>query len=333
MSIRKPILAALALSVAAGHVQAADEIVVYSSRIDELIKPVFDKYTEQTGVNIKFITDKEAPLMARLKAEGGNTPADILITVDAGNLWQAEQMGILQGFDSEIIKENIPAQYRSSNDHWTGLSLRARTVAYSTERVNPDELSTYEALADDNWQNRLCLRTSKKVYNQSLTATLIETHGEENTEKLVKGWINNLVTDVFSDDTALLNAIDAGQCDVGIVNSYYYGRLHKQKPDLKVKLFWPNQDDRGVHVNLSGAGITKYAPHADEARKLLEWMTTPEAQSIFAGVNQEFPANPNVAPSEEVAAWGEFKADTIPVEVAGKRQAEAIRLMDRAGWR
>src|SRR5699024_3903216 len=313
MSIRKPILAALALSVAAGHVQAADEIVVYSSRIDELIKPVFDKYTEQTGDNIKFITVKEAPLMARLKAEGGNTPADILITVDAGNLWQAEQMGIMQGFDSEIIKENIPAQYRSSNDHWTGLSLRARTVAYSTERVNPDELSTYEALADDNWQNRLCLRTSKKVYNQSLTATLIETHGEENTEKLVKGWINSLVTDDFSDDTALLNAIDAGECDVGIVNSYYYGRLHKQKPDLKVKLFWPNQDDRGVHVNLSGAGITKYAPHADEARKLLEWMTTPEAQSIFAGVNQEFPANPNVAPSEEVAAWGEFKADTIPV--------------------
>lgn len=333
MSIRKPILAAIALSVAAGHAQAADDIVVYSSRIDELIKPVFDKYTEQTGVNIKFITDKEAPLMARLKAEGGNTPADILITVDAGNLWQAEQMGILQTFDSATIKENIPSQYRSSNDQWTGLSLRARTIAYSTERVNPAELSTYEALADDNWKNRLCLRTSKKVYNQSLTATLIETHGMEKTEDLIKGWINNLATDVFSDDTALLNAIDAGQCDVGIVNTYYYGRLQKQKPDLKVKLFWPNQEDRGVHVNLSGAGITKYAPHPEQAGKLLEWMTTPEAQRIFAGVNQEFPANPNVVPSEEVAAWGEFKADTIPVEVAGKRQAEAIRLMDRAGWR
>lgn len=333
MSIRKPILAAIALSIAAGHAQAADDIVVYSSRIDELIKPVFDKYTEQTGVNIKFITDKEAPLMARLKAEGGNTPADILITVDAGNLWQAEQMGILQAFDSAIIKENIPAQYRSSNDQWTGLSLRARTIVYSTERVNSDELSTYEALADDAWKNRLCLRTSKKVYNQSLTATLIENHGVEETESLVKGWVNNLVTDVFSDDTALLNAIDAGQCDVGVVNTYYYGRLQKQKPDLKVKLFWPNQDDRGVHVNLSGAGITKYAPNPEQAGKLLEWMTTPEAQSIFAGVNQEFPANPNVAPSEEVAAWGAFKADTIPVEVAGKRQAEAIRLMDRANWR
>ncbi len=333
MSIRTPILAALALSVMAGNIQAADDIVVYSSRIDELIKPVFDKYTEKTGVKVKFITDKEAPLMARLKAEGGNTPADILITVDAGNLWQAEQMGILQPLNSEVIKANIPAQYRSSNDQWTGLSLRARTIAYSTERVTPEELSTYEALADNNWDGRLCLRTSKKVYNQSLTATLIEAHGAENTEKLVKAWIGNLATDVFSDDTALLQAIDAGQCDVGIVNSYYYGRLHKSNPDLKVKLFWPNQDDRGVHVNLSGAGITKYAPHADQARKLLEWMTTDEAQSIFAGVNQEFPANPSVKPSAEVAAWGEFKADTIPVEVAGKRQAEAIRLMDRADWR
>ncbi|MDY0249798.1 MAG: extracellular solute-binding protein [Pseudomonas sp.] len=333
MSIRKPILAALAFSVIAGHVQAADDIVVYSSRIDELIKPVFDKYTEQTGVNIKFITDKEAPLMARLKAEGGNTPADILITVDAGNLWQAEQMGILQPLNSEIIKANIPAQYRSSTDGWTGLSLRARTIVYSTDRVDPKELSTYEALADKNWDGRLCLRTSKKVYNQSLTATLIEAHGAEQTEKLIKGWINNLATDVFSDDTALIEAINAGQCDVGIVNTYYYGRLHKQNPDLKAKLFWPNQEGRGVHVNLSGAGITKYAPHADAARKLLEWMTTAEAQSIFAGVNQEFPANPSVKPSAEVAAWGEFKADTVPVEVAGKRQAEAIRLMDRADWR
>ena len=210
MSIRKPILAALALSVVAGHVQAADDIVVYSSRIDELIKPVFDKYTAKTGVNIKFITDKEAPLMARLKAEGANTPADILITVDAGNLWQAEQMGILQPLNSEKIKANIPAQYRSSTDGWTGLSLRARTIVYSTDRVEPKELSTYEALADENWDGRLCLRTSKKVYNQSLTATLIETHGAEKTEKLVKGWINNLATDVFSDDTALLQAIDAG---------------------------------------------------------------------------------------------------------------------------
>ena len=333
MQASKAFLAALALTALSSAVQAADEVVVYSSRIDELIKPVFDAYTEKTGVAVKFITDKEAPLMARIKAEGANTPADLLLTVDGGNLWQAEQMGILQPMTSPIIEENIPPQYRSSSDAWTGLSLRARTIVYSPERVQPEELSTYEALADEKWEGRLCLRTSKKVYNQSLTATLIETHGAEKTEQILKGWINNLATDVFADDNSVIQAVDAGLCDVGIVNSYYFGRLHAQNPGLKAKLFWPNQEDRGVHVNLSGIGLTKYAPHPEEAKKLVEWMTGSEAQSIFADSNMEFPANPKTKPSAEVAAWGAFKADTIPVEVAGQRQAEAIKLMDRVGWR
>ncbi|MAL35727.1 MAG: iron ABC transporter substrate-binding protein, partial [Pseudomonas sp.] len=251
MQASKGLLAVLALTALSSAVQAAEEVVVYSSRIDELIKPVFDAYTAKTGVNVKFITDKEAPLMARIKAEGENTPADLLLTVDGGNLWQAEQMGILQPMNSAVVNDNIPSQYRSSTDGWTGLSLRARTIVYSPERVEEGELTTYEALADKNWEGRLCLRTSKKVYNQSLTATLIETHGAEKTEEIIKGWVNNLATDVFADDTALVQAIDAGQCDVGIVNTYYYGRLHAQNPDLKAKLFWPNQDGRGVHVNLS----------------------------------------------------------------------------------
>ncbi|WJD70118.1 extracellular solute-binding protein [Pseudomonas asiatica] len=329
---RKPLLAALALTLFGGTAHAADEVVVYSSRIDELIKPVFDAYTAKTGVKIKFITDKEAPLMQRIKAEGENGVADLLLTVDAGNLWQAEQMGILQPIKSDIIDQNIPSQYRASSHDWTGLSLRARTIIYSTERVKPQELSTYEALADKQWEGRLCLRTAKKVYNQSLTATLIETHGEAKTEQIVKGWVNNLSTDVFSDDNAVIQAIEAGQCDVGVVNTYYYGRLHNQNPKLPVKIFWPNQGDRGVHVNLSGIGLTKHAPHPEAAKKLVEWMTGEEAQKLFADINQEFPANPEVKPSEEVAAWGSFKADSIPVEIAGKRQAEAIRLMDRAGW-
>ncbi|TBU94023.1 extracellular solute-binding protein [Stutzerimonas kirkiae] len=332
MRASKWLLAAFSLSVLAGAVQAADEVVVYSSRIDELIKPVFDAYTEKTGVKVKFITDREAPLMARIKAEGENTPADLLLTVDGGNLWQAEQMGLLQPLQSSIIDADIPPQYRSSTGAWTGLSLRARTIVYSPERVEPEELSTYEALADEQWEGRLCLRTSKKVYNQSLTATLLEVHGPEKTEEILKGWINNLATDVFADDNSVIQAVDAGQCDVGIVNTYYYGRLHQQNPKLRAKLFWPNQQDRGVHVNLSGIGLTKHAPHPEAAQKLVEWMTTPEAQSIFAGANKEFPANPKVKPSDEVASWGEFKADTIPVEVAGRRQAEAIRLMDRVGW-
>ncbi|MBA5705729.1 extracellular solute-binding protein [Pseudomonas fulva] len=329
---RKSLLAALALSVVGGTVQAADEVVVYSSRIDELIKPVFDAYTAETGVKVKFITDKEAPLMQRIKAEGEHGVADLLLTVDAGNLWQAEQMGILQPIRSEIIERNIPFQYRASSHDWTGLSLRARTIIYSTERVKPAELSTYEALADKQWEGRLCLRTAKKVYNQSLTATLIESHGEAKAEQIVKGWVNNLSTDVFSDDNAVIQAVEAGQCDVGVVNTYYYGRLHKQNPNLPVKIFWPNQQDRGVHVNLSGIGLTKHAPHPEAATKLVEWMTGEQAQKLFADLNQEFPANPQVKPSDEVAAWGDFKADSIAVEVAGKRQAEAIRLMDRAGW-
>ena len=329
----KRLLTALALTlIGSTTVQAADEVVVYSSRIDELIKPVFDAYTKKTGVQVKFITDKEAPLMQRIKAEGENATADLLLTVDAGNLWQAEQMGILQPFTSSVIDKNIPLQYRSSAHAWTGLSLRARTIAYSTDRVKPGDLTTDEALADTQWEGRLCLRTAKIVYIQSLTATLIETHGAAKTEEIIKGWVNNLSTDVFSDDIAVLEAINAGQCDVGIVNTYYYGRLHKQKPDLAVKLFWPNQGDRGVHVNLSGIGLTQHAPHPEAAKALVEWMTTPEAQKIFADVNQEFPANPAVPPSAEVATWGKFVADTLPVEVAGKRQAEAIRLMDRAGW-
>jgi iron(III) transport system substrate-binding protein len=332
MQVSKRLFAALTLTALAGAVQAADEVVVYSARIDELIKPVFDAYTAKTGVAVKFITDKEAPLLARLQAEGANTPADMLITVDAGNLWQAEQQGVLKVLNSDVIAANIPAQYRSSTGSWTGLSLRARTIVYSPERVKAGELTTYEALADKNWEGRLCLRTSKKVYNQSLTATLIETHGAEKTEALIKGWVANLATDVFADDTALIQAIDAGQCDVGIVNTYYFGRLQKQQADLKAKLFWPNQSDRGVHVNLSGAGVTQHAPHAEAAQKLLEWMTGEEAQGLFAGLNQEFPANPDIAPSAEVAAWGSFKADNLPLEVAGKRQVEATMLMDRAGW-
>ena len=332
MLASKRILTALALTLFTNEARAVDEVVVYSSRIDELIKPVFDAYTAKTGVPIKFITDKEAPLMQRIKAEGEHATADLLLTVDAGNLWQAEQMGILQPLQSGVIDANIPPQYRAASHEWTGLSLRARTIAYSTDRVKPADLSTYEALADKQWEGRLCLRTAKKVYNQSLTATLIETHGEAQTEAILKGWVNNLSTDVFSDDIAVLQAIKAGQCDVGIVNTYYYGRLHRQDPQLPIKLFWPNQGDRGVHVNLSGIGLTRHAPHPEAAKALVEWMTGAEAQKIFADTNQEFAANPQVQPSAEVASWGSFKADTLPVEVAGKRQAEAIRLMDRAGW-
>lgn len=321
------VLALPAVSAGAG------ELIVYSERNESLIKPLFDAYTRETGVDIRFITDQAGPLLARLKAEGENTPADLLITVDAGNLWLAAQEDVLAPVDSEVLAANIPAHLRDPDNRWFGLSVRARTIVYSTERVSPADLATYEDLAAPEWKRRLCLRTSKKVYNQSLVAMMLERLGPGETERVVRGWVRNLATDPFANDTKLMEAIAAGQCDVGIVNTYYFGRLQREKPDIKLALFWPNQDNSGVHVNISGAGITKYAKHRAEAVKLLEWLSAGEAQGAFADMNLEYPANPQVAPDPAVAAWGSFKPDTINVTVAGSRQAEAVMLMDRAGYR
>ena len=229
---------------------AAEEVVVYSARNEQLIKHLFDSYTKETGVQIKFITDKEGPLMQRLQAEGSNTPADILLTVDAGNLWQAGQLGLLKPVHSKVLSTNIPAYLRDPKNLWFGLSVRARTLVYNTQKLQAVQLSTYEDLAHPKWKGRLCLRTSKKVYNQSLVAMMIAEHGEAKTEEIVRGWVANLATDVFPDDTKMLEAIAAGQCDVGIVNTYYFGRLIEKNPKLNLALFWPNQQSNGVHVNV-----------------------------------------------------------------------------------
>lgn len=319
-------------SATAAQAEEKQTITVYSSRKEHLVKPLFDQYTAETGVEIRYITDKAGALIQRLKAEGETTPADMLITVDVGNLWQASNEGLFRAVDSTVLETNIPAELQNSNNEWFGLSVRARTVVYATDRVQPEALTTYEALADEAWKGRLCLRTSKKVYNQSLVATMINTLGEEKTEEVVKGWIDNLATEPFSNDTKAMEAVDAGQCDATVVNTYYYGRLMKKAPETKLALFWPNQSDRGVHINVSGAGITKHAKQPEAAQKLLEWLSGPEAQAQLAESNQEYPANPLVKPSAEVAAWGEFKADSINVEAAGSNQAAAVKLMDRAGY-
>lgn len=311
----------------------AEEVWVYSSRKEHLIKPLFDQYQKETGVSVRYITDKAPPLMARIKAEGKNTKADLFMTVDAGNLWQAANLGILAPLSSPTLEANVPSHLRDSEGRWAGLSIRARTIVYSTERVKTSELQSYESLAAPQWKGRLCLRTSKKVYNQSLVATMMEHLGEDKAESIVSDWVKNLATPVFANDTTLMEAILAGQCDVGIVNTYYFGRLQKARPDIPLALFWPNQQDRGVHVNISGAGVTRYAKHPQAAQRLLEWLSSSSAQSAFAGLNMEYPVNPQVKPSEEVFAWGEFKADLIDVGVAGRNQTKAIMLMDRAGYR
>ncbi len=330
------LLAALALSAAALPV-LAEGIVVYSARNEQLIKPLFDAYTRDTGVQIRFITDKEGPLMARLKAEGKNTPADVLLTVDAGNLWQASEEGLLRPIRSQILETNVPAHLRDPDNEWFGLSVRARTIVYNTGKVKPADLSTYEDLADPKWKGRLCLRTSKKVYNQSLVAMMITGYGEARTEDIVSGWVANLATSPFPDDTQALEAVAAGQCDVTLVNTYYFGRLMAQSPDLPLAIFWPNQNlqDRaaGVHVNISGAGVTRHAKNPAGAQKLIEWLSSDQAQNLFADVNLEYPVNPKVAPDRSVAAWGSFRQNLVNVKEAGSLQVSAVKLMDRVGYK
>lgn len=329
------LLAALVLTLLTfgPSIALADDLVVYSARKEHLIKPLFDAYTKETGTEISFITDKAGPLLQRLKAEGKNTKADLLITVDAGNLWHAAREGVLQAVESKTLEANIPSNLRDPNGHWYGLSLRARTIVYSTERVKPEELTTYEDLGNAAWKDRLILRTSKKVYNQSLVAMLIAEHGEAKTEEIVKSWVGNLATEPFSNDTKTMETILAGQGDVGIVNTYYFGRLLKKNPDLKLALFWPNQETSGVHVNVSGAGVTRYAKNKEAAIKFLEWLSSEKAQNLFADANMEYPVNQNVEVHPYVAAWGEFKASKQNLASAGQLQEAAIRLMDRADYR
>lgn len=328
----KRILIMLALVTLSGLAQA-ESVTVYSARNEQLIKPLFDAYTKETGVEVRLLTDKEGPLLERLKAEGTNTPADVLITVDAGNLWQAANLGLLRPLDSKLLAANIPAHLRDPDGRWYGLSVRARTIVYNKQRVRPEQLSSYEDLADPKWKGKLCLRTSKKVYNQSLIAMMIAEHGEPKTEQMVRGWVANLATGVFADDTALIKAIAAGQCEVGIVNTYYLGRLLDKDPNYPVGLHWANQRQQGVHVNVSGAGVTRHAKNAAGGQRLIEWLSADRAQSIYADKDLEYPANPKIEPHSAIRQWGEFKPNLINVSKAGELQAAATRLMDRAGYR
>lgn len=319
-------------------VQAAqkDRLVIYSSRKEQLIKPLFDKFTAETGVPIEYLTGDDGPLIQKLLAEGNRTRADILLTVDAGNLWFAAEHDLLQPVQSPILEKNVPMHLTDPKKRWFGLTVRARTLVFNPTLVQKSQLTTYEDLADPKWKGKLCLRTSKKVYNQSLVAMLIAAHGAQKTEQIVRGWVNNLATDVFPNDVLAIQAVSAGQCAVAIVNTYYFAQELQQNPKLKAEIFWPNQKiavNKGVHVNISGAGITKYAKHAELAKKLLEWLSGDEAQKMFSDLNFEYPVNPSVAMSPKISAWGSFDHNDINVNKAGVLQAEAVRLMDRVGYK
>ena len=317
------------------QIQAATdaEVTVYSSRKEHLIQPLFEQFTKQTGIEVNYLTGSGSDLIERLKLEGSNTPADMFMTVDAGDLWYAGTQDIFQSASTETIKSNIPSYLRDPNGLWTGLSVRARTIVYSSDRVNPSELSTYGDLASNNWNKKLCLRTSKKIYTKSLVASIIHNQGEEKASEVISGWVNNLAAVPNAKDSHVMDAIIAGQCDVGLVNTYYYGRLIEKTPDAPIKLFWANQETTGVHVNVSGAGITKHASNPIGAMQLLEWLSSAKAQSIYGSLNKEYPANQNIDSDEIVTSWGSFKQDKMNLSIAGELQADAVKLMQRLGYK
>ncbi|OOG22743.1 Fe(3+) ABC transporter substrate-binding protein [Thioalkalivibrio denitrificans] len=328
----------LSISLVPGLLFAQGEVNVYSARQEALIKPLMDRFTEETGIRVNIVSARADALLQRLRSEGRNTPADVLITVDAGNLHSAVEAGVLQPIRSDNLEAAIPESYRNPEGYWYGLSMRARPIMYVRDKVDPAEFSTYEDLADPKWRGRICVRSSSNVYNQSMTASMIIAHGEEATETWARGLVANMARPPQGGDRDQIRAAAAGQCDIAIANTYYLGQMHHgddadRRAADAIGVFWPNQDDRGVHVNVSGAGVTAHARNRDNAIRLLEFMAGDEAQAWYAEANQEYPVKPDVPHSETLAGFGEFKADAVNLGLLGAHNAAAVRLMDRAGWR
>lgn len=316
-------------STGTASAQASGTVTVYLGR-HYGIEPVFAAFTEATGIQVRFTTGRDPELRERIKAEGKNTPADLLLTADAANLELAAADGLFAPLDSEVVTAVVPENLRDPQGMWTALSRRARTVFYSSARVGAAEAPTsYEALGDPRWKGRLCLRPATHPYTQSLVASLIANRGEAQAEAVVKGWLAN--EPVFIDsDTKILEAIAAGECDVAIANTYYLGRILAEKPDFPVAISWP-QGSGGTHVNVSGVGITANAPNPAAARALVEWLLT-DGQQQFADANFEYPAAIGVEPRAELQAWGDLNADPISIEQFGVMQPAAVTLLDRVGY-
>lgn len=319
--------------------QAAEEVNLYSARMEVLIKPLLDQFTQNTGINVNLVTGKADELLQRLKLEGQNSPADMLLTTDAGRLHRAMQHDVLQAIQSPILEQRIPANYREPAGYWYGLSLRARPIMYAIDRVDPSELSSYEQLSDDKWDNKICIRSSDNIYNQSLVASMIAVHGVETTQTWAENLVANFARPPQGGDRDQIKAVAAGQCDIAVANTYYLAGMHYSQDTAereaagKVAVFWPNQQDRGTHMNISGAAVTAAAKNRDNAIKLLEYLTSDEAQRWYGMVNGEYPVRKNIEINEVLAQWGDFKADDLNMKVLGDNNAEALRLMDRAGWR
>jgi iron(III) transport system substrate-binding protein len=340
MSVLKSVVTLLGVSLATAAAAQDNVLNLYSSRHYQTDEALYAGFTKQTGIRINRIEAGEDALIERIKSEGARSPADVLITVDAGRLWRADQAGLFQPVKSDVLDRRIPASFRHPDGHWFGFSMRARVIAYARDRVKAAEVPTYESLADAKWKGRICVRSSSNIYNLSLMGALIEQLGEARAETWARAVRENMARAPKGGDTDQLKAVAAGECDVAISNHYYYARLARaEKPAdravaEKVGIVFPNQDGRGAHVNISGAGVLKHAPHRANAVKFLEYLASDDAQRYFADGNNEWPVVPSVRVNNPaLAQLGAFRYDPLNVAALGRNQPASQKLYDRVAWK
>lgn len=329
---------ALVLGSALPLTAQADGVVnIYSYRQPALIKPLLDAFTADTGIKTKVLFAKKG-LEERIAAEGANSPADVLLTTDIGRLDAAKASGVSQPLSSEIINGNIPAQFRDPDGHWFGITSRARVIYASRDRVQQDTI-TYEELADPKWKGRICTRSGQHVYTIGLIASMIAHHGADKAEQWLEGFKQNLSRKPTGNDRGQVKSVFSGECDIALGNTYYMGRMqtNEKDPEQKdwaaaVRILFPNADDRGTHVNLSGMVLAKHAPNTDNAVKLMQFLSTDKAQQLYAEVVYEYPLKGGVPVSERVASWGTLKPDSIPLSEVAKARMQASELVDKVGF-
>ncbi len=340
MSRRSLVIVAslVALAVVGGFVGVVvatsgggDQLTVFTARSHYGDEQPFEAFAAGEGTDLTLFGGSASELYERLESEGDQTQGDLLITVDGANLWRAEEAGLLLPLRSGVLDRNVPQSLRHPDGEWYGLTLRARTIMRSTERVAEEAVTTYAGLGDPRWQGRMCLRSGTSEYNVSFVADRIAKDGEAATERMLERWMANDPT-ILGSDTDVLKAIADGTCDVGFINSYYLGRELEEDPDFPVAPVWADQDGRGTHVNLSGVAVVKASDRPDEARKLVEYLTAPARQKVFAQNNHEFAVRPNIEPTSEISQFGAFKRDPIDVAGAGRHLEDAVRTMNDVGW-
>lgn len=328
-----------AATEAAEKAPESKEVNLYTARHYDVDDELYKKFEEETGIKVNLIKGDADELLERIKREGDGTEADLFLTADAGRLFRAKDEGLLQPVSSDLLDQQIPENFRDTDQMWYGLTKRARVLVYNKETVKPEELSTYEALTEDAWKGRVLIRSSENVYNQSLLASFIEIDGEEKAKEWAAGLVKNFARDPEGGDRDQAKAIAAGVGDVAVMNSYYFGQMLNSEDPAEVEvakglgLFFPNQETTGTHVNVSGAGVVKTSKNKENAIKLLEFLSAPEAQGKFAEANYEYPVNEEVEPSELLKSWGEFKEQDIPLSALGENNAKSILIFNEVGWK